>query len=46
MRSELLVGFEVSDEEVDDLVAFLASLTDETFLKNPRHGNPWPTQRP
>jgi cytochrome c peroxidase len=41
MRSELLVGFEVSDQEVDDLVAFLASLTDAAFLKNPRHGNPW-----
>jgi cytochrome c peroxidase len=41
MRSELLVGFEVSDEEVDDLVAFLESLTDTAFLKNPRHGNPW-----
>jgi cytochrome c peroxidase len=45
MRSELLVGFEVSDKEVDDLVAFLASLTDETFLKNPRHGNPWAQAR-
>jgi cytochrome c peroxidase len=41
MRSELLVGFEVSDEEVNDLVAFLESLSDTVFLNNPRHGNPW-----
>ena len=45
MRSELLVGFEVSDEEVNDLVAFLESLTDTAFLNNPRHGNPWAQAR-
>jgi hypothetical protein len=28
------------------LVAFLESLTDAAFLENPRHANPWPTQRP
>jgi cytochrome c peroxidase len=42
MRSELLVGFEVSDHEVKDLVAFLNALTDAVFLHNPAHGNPWP----
>jgi cytochrome c peroxidase len=41
MRSELLVGFEVSDEEVNDLVAFLHALTDRDFLTDPRLGNPW-----
>lgn len=42
MRSELLVGFEVSDDEVNDLVAFLNALTDTRFLNDPTHGNPWP----
>lgn len=41
MRSSLIVGFEVSDQEVEDLVAFLNSLTDVAFLRNPRHSNPW-----
>jgi cytochrome c peroxidase len=41
MRSELLVGFEVSDEEVNDLVAFLDSLTDTEFLTSPKFANPW-----
>ena len=41
VRSELLVGFEVSDDEVGDLIAFLESLTDAGFLNNPAHSNPW-----
>ena len=41
MRSELLVGFEVNDGEVSDLVAFLNALTDHGFLKNPDLSNPW-----
>lgn len=41
MRSELLVGFEVSEQEVQDLVAFLKALTDEGFLNSPGFSNPW-----
>jgi cytochrome c peroxidase len=41
MRSSLIAGFEVSTQEVNDLVAFLNSLTDETFIQNPRHSDPW-----
>ncbi len=41
MRSSLIAGFEVSDQEVTDLVAFLHSLTDKTFVQNPRHADPW-----
>jgi hypothetical protein len=26
-------------------VAFLESLTDERFLHDPAHGDPWPAQR-
>lgn len=44
MRSELLVGFEVSDDEVNDLLAFLIALTDPDFLTDPRLGNPWPSR--
>jgi cytochrome c peroxidase len=42
LRSELIAGFEISDAEIADLVAFLESLTDEGFLRDPRFGNPWP----
>jgi cytochrome c peroxidase len=41
LRSAFIEGFAVSDAEVNDLVAFLESLTDTEFLQNPRHGNPW-----
>jgi len=46
MRSSLIAGFEVTDQEVADLVAFLNSLTDEAFIRNPKHANPWtPSKR-
>ena len=41
LRSAFIEGFAVSDAEVNDLVAFLESLTDTEFLHNPRHANPW-----
>ena len=45
LRSSLIGGFEVSEQEVSDLVAFLNTLTDHTFVHNPRHANPWPASR-
>ena len=42
LRSQFMVGFTVSDEEVRDLVEFLKSLTDENFVKNSKFSNPWP----
>jgi cytochrome c peroxidase len=42
LRSELIAGFEISEPEIDDVVAFLLSLTDERFLQDPAHGDPWP----
>jgi cytochrome c peroxidase len=42
LRSQFIVGFTVSDEEVADLIEFLKSLTDESFVKNPNFSNPWP----
>jgi cytochrome c peroxidase len=41
LRSEFIAGFEISEAEVADVVAFLESLTDQTFLRNPAHSNPW-----
>jgi cytochrome c peroxidase len=40
-QSRLVKGFTVTGVEKTDLIAFLASLTDEAFLKNPRFSNPW-----
>ena len=41
LRSELVMGFEISDAEINDLVAFLNALTDTEFLTNPKFANPW-----
>jgi cytochrome c peroxidase len=35
-----LEGFSISPQEIDDLVAFLQSLTDEEFLTNPAFADP------
>lgn len=40
-KSALVGGFTISAAEKADLVAFLRSLTDSTFLTNPRLSNPW-----
>lgn len=40
-RSELLAGFQVNEQEVQDLIAFLHALTDEGFLKDERLSDPW-----
>ena len=34
-QDELISGFQLSEQEREDLVAFLRSLTDEEFLNNP-----------
>jgi len=41
-KSELLGGFELSDEETADVIAFLRSLTDEDFIHNPLLADPAP----
>lgn len=33
--------FDLKPQEVADMVAFMESLTDEAFLADPRHANPW-----
>ncbi len=39
-RSPFIHGFEISESERSDLVAFLKALTDDDFLSDPRHGRP------
>ncbi|WP_208353400.1 methanobactin export MATE transporter MbnM [Pseudaestuariivita rosea] len=41
-KSGLLIRFEATDREIDDLIAFLESLTDESLLTNPDYADPWP----
>ncbi|MEN9773204.1 MAG: Cytochrome peroxidase precursor [Pseudomonadota bacterium] len=40
-RSELIIGFDLNDQETDDLVEFLKALTDPDFLTASRHADPW-----
>lgn len=40
LRDSLIDGFKLSDADVDDLVAFLESLTDKSFLTNPKFSEP------
>ncbi|MEQ1731875.1 MAG: hypothetical protein ABL982_26170, partial [Vicinamibacterales bacterium] len=42
-RSGFVRGFSLSTQERADLLAFLQSLTDQSFLTNPRFSNPWPS---
>ncbi len=34
-------GFQLTDQEKEDLVAFMHTLTDDEFLTNPDFGDPW-----
>ena len=40
LRDPLLVGYDYSEQDIADLLAFLQALTDEEFLKNPAHAAP------
>jgi cytochrome c peroxidase len=35
------VGLPLSDQDIEDIIAFLHTLTDESFLTNPDHSNPF-----
>lgn len=41
LKSSFVPGFEMTDQERADMIAFLNSLTDEDFLTNPAYANPW-----
>tara|TARA_R110000744_G_scaffold209116_1_gene327945 strand:- start:192 stop:1334 length:1143 start_codon:yes stop_codon:yes gene_type:complete len=38
MKSQFVKGFELTSDEKKDLLAFLDSLTDDTFITSPEHG--------
>jgi cytochrome c peroxidase len=40
LKSSFIQGFTLTDEEKQDLLAFLNALTDETFVQNPNLSNP------
>lgn len=39
-KSSFIKGFEITESEIDDLIAFLNSLTDQEFLTNPNYSDP------
>ena len=41
LKSSFVPGFDVSDDERADLLAFLHALTDRDFLSDPRFSDPW-----
>jgi cytochrome c peroxidase len=45
-KSGLVPGFTLTDQEADDILAFLESLTDETFISNPAFSDPFAPAMP
>ncbi|MEO1147091.1 MAG: MbnH family di-heme enzyme [Cyanobacteria bacterium J06638_22] len=41
LKSIFVVGFELTDQEHEDVLAFLNSLTDDEFLQDPALSDPW-----
>lgn len=41
LKDGFLVSFSITDSEVNDVVSFLESLTDKSFISNPRFSDPW-----
>lgn len=42
-KDGFIAGFNISDSQINDLIAFLQSLTDNQFLSSDRFANPWTT---
>ena len=42
LKSEFVSGFVLTDQEREDLINFLLTLTDEAFLNDERFADPWP----
>jgi cytochrome c peroxidase len=40
-KNGLVSGFQITDQEIADLIAFLDSLKDERFITDPRFSNPF-----
>lgn len=41
LKSGLVRGFQASEQELDDVVAFLEGLTDSKFIENPEFSDPF-----
>jgi cytochrome c peroxidase len=41
VKDPLIAGFAIRADETDDLIAFLESLTDENFVRDPGFADPW-----
>jgi cytochrome c peroxidase len=41
LKSGLVRGFQITDQEVADVVSFLESLTDQSFIENPAFSDPF-----
>lgn len=41
LKNGFMVGFELTPQELDDVIAFLHSLTDTGFLSDPAHADPF-----
>ena len=44
-KDPLIGGFELSQQDRADLIAFLNCLTDEAVIQDPRFANPWPQSK-
>ena len=44
-QSSLIARIELTEGDRRDLLAFLRTLTDEAFLTDPRHADPWASER-
>jgi len=40
-KDSLIKGFSITSSQRNDLLSFLKSLTDQRFLNNPEHADPW-----
>ncbi|HTU09741.1 MAG TPA: di-heme enzyme [Allosphingosinicella sp.] len=44
LKSSFIPGFTLTRAERRDVIAFLRSLTDQAFVRDPRYSNPWPRE--
>src|SRR5690606_30684466 len=40
-KDDFIVSFSITEDEINDVIAFLESLTDEQLITDPRYANPW-----
>lgn len=40
-KDDFIVSFSITEDEINDVLAFFDSLTDHDFISSPRYANPW-----